>query len=194
MTGINVGLTMKITPYIGIILCDVKVGDTIISIHHLHSMASTQTTLESETLTALSKLDSLVSAAGKVFAALASYSSDNSTADGSFTKLKEALVEYQALEAGLKEIVRSIENKRSEEEKDTNEKSNGLSSNQIIQMDTVSEEVAKLTEQRDSLQETAQLYTLQLTNILEQSYKLQFHLQTLLACSEEPVAVPEDNA
>ena len=134
MTGINVGLTMKITPYIGIILCDVKVGDTIISIHHLHSMASTKTTLESETLTALSKLDSLVSAAGKVFAALASYSSDNSTADGSFTKLKEALVEYQALEAGLKEIVRSIENKRSEEEKDTNEVYNEQTSFNVVRL------------------------------------------------------------
>src|SRR5690348_5659919 len=85
-------------------------------------MTSTQTTLESETLTALSKLDSLVSAAGKVFTALASYSLDNSTAEGSFTKLKESLVEYQSLEVGLKEIVRSIESKRrSEDEKDTNE-------------------------------------------------------------------------
>ncbi|RGB43527.1 hypothetical protein C1646_809278 [Rhizophagus diaphanus] len=139
--------------------------------------------LESLTITSLSTLESLIESSGELFNSLLEYSSsplinkgnigdnnnNNNNNEEEEKKRQKVILCYEIYKNHEKELKENIDNVKIESSTSNNNRS----------------VINELIKTRDSLLQESDTQKTHLTNLLEQTYKLQFQIQTLLACSEQ---------
>ncbi|CAG8593424.1 4708_t:CDS:2, partial [Acaulospora colombiana] len=145
-------------------------------------MTDSTTSIETLAVEGLSTLNRLLETSGEVFASLSKYStSKDNTEEAIRREVMECHKKYKGVSGELKSLVEKIDDIQEEKRKEAKLKENNMdiydpSSDPII---------VELIKTRSSLLQESDTQRTHLTNLLEQTYKLQFLIQTLLASSEQ---------
>ncbi|CAG8584079.1 12956_t:CDS:2 [Funneliformis mosseae] len=142
------------------------------------------TPLESLAITSLTRLETLIETSGELFKSLLEYSRtiSDKTEEEKRIKVTKCYENYQKVEKELKGYFDNIVELEEKKKKSREEaRAQGSTSSQPLSA------LNKLVETRDSLLQESETQETHLTNLLDQTYKLQFQIQTLLACSEQTV-------
>ncbi|CAI2169466.1 14754_t:CDS:2 [Funneliformis geosporum] len=143
------------------------------------------TPLESLAITSLTGLETLIETSGELFKSLLEYSrtKPEKAEEEKRIKVTKCYENYQKVEKELKGYFDNIVELEEKKKKSRDEaRAQGSTSSQSL-----STEMKSLVETRDNLLQESESQETHLTNLLDQTYKLQFQIQTLLACSEQKV-------